>query len=147
MYRAVTLDPDVQVPPYDARVDRYGSQRESADVLLERLTESLVGTDFWYRAAETGRSHLVEIGSDDGDHAYLLDVAAERALRLPAGGGNADMALETGFTRIAGSTLQALFDSDLLFGSAFGLWVSTEDLLSAVFHHPRFYVRHVQKTL
>jgi glyoxylase-like metal-dependent hydrolase (beta-lactamase superfamily II) len=143
IYDEVTLEPGTTVPPFDPRTDTVGRQREPADALVDRLCEELVGTDFWYRAAESGRTHRLEIAGDEGDHVYLLDLANRQTLRPPSGSSpRAD-----GFTRLTGATLQSLADGDLLFGSSYGLWVSNENLLSAVFHHPRYYVRHVEKAL
>lgn len=143
LYADLTLDPGTTVPPFDPEVESTGRQRVHPDRLASRLCEELVGSDFWYRAAESGWNHLLNIACDDGDHAYLLDLANQRILR-PAGGTSAD---GSGFTHIAGATLQSLMDADLLFGSSFGLWASNDSLLSAVFHHPRYYVRHVDKAL
>lgn len=54
---------------------------------------------------------------------------------------------DTGYTEIAASTLQALLDSELLYGSSYGLWASNSNLLSAVFHQPVHYTRHVDQVL
>ncbi|MFL6130816.1 MAG: MBL fold metallo-hydrolase [Mycobacteriales bacterium] len=139
----VTFRPETPVPPLDPQSDRVGRLRESPEVLAERLCEHLVGTDFWYRAAESGQTHALAIAAEDGDHVRILDLAAQRTFPAPPGARGSG----GGFTRIAGSTLQALEDADLLFGSSYGLWVSDDNLLSAVFHHPRYYVRHVEKAM
>jgi L-ascorbate metabolism protein UlaG (beta-lactamase superfamily) len=144
LYADLTLDHAVAVPPFDPGLETAGRQREHPDRLAERLCEELVGTDFWYRAAESGWHHLLNIACDDGDHVYLLDLANQRILH-PAAGTSVNGS--SSFTRIAGATLQSMMDADLLFGSSFGLWVSNSNLLSAVFHHPRYYVRHVEKVL
>ena len=139
----VTFRPDTPVPDLDPRTDSVGKLRESPDVLADRLCEQLVGTDFWYRAAESGQTHALEIATEDGDHVRILDLANQRT--FPAGPGA--LGSGGGFTRIAGATLQALDDAELLFGSSYGLWVSNDNLLSAVYHHPRYYVRHVEAAL
>lgn len=143
LYAEVTLDEATAVPAFDPAADQVGRQRERPGELVSRLCDELVGTEFWYRAAESGEQHLLQLGCDDGDHLYLLDVANQRVLPAPARTGHGG----DSFTRIAGATLQALADADLLFGSSFGLWTSNSNLLSAVFHHPRYYVRHVERAL
>ena len=144
VYREVTLDPDVKVPPFAPDRDRVGVQRRPTAELVDLLVDHLVGTDFWYRAVDSGSGHVLSVAEDSGtERDFVLDVAGGRVIPLPGGAsGGGD-----GRTRIAGSTLQSLFDADLLFGSSYGLWTSDSALLSAVFHHPRFYVRHVEKTL
>jgi L-ascorbate metabolism protein UlaG (beta-lactamase superfamily) len=142
-YAEVTLDPTVPVPAFDPASDRWGEQRESAESMVNRLLDAVVGTDYWYRAVESGDTHIIEISGDDGDSGFALDLTSQRAPRVSTG----QRDLDHGYTHIAGSTLQVLLDADLLFGSSYGLWVSTENLLSAAFHQPRYYVRHVEKVL
>jgi L-ascorbate metabolism protein UlaG (beta-lactamase superfamily) len=143
IFREVAYDPDVKVPPFDPFREHVGVQRQTAEQLVERLCAELVGSDYWYRAAESGRTHVLEVACEDGTQAFVLDLNAGRALGVPTGHRGAD----NGFTQIAGPTLQALFDGALQFGSSFGLWISNENLLSAVFHHPKFYVEHVRRAL
>jgi L-ascorbate metabolism protein UlaG (beta-lactamase superfamily) len=147
VYAETELNPAVQVPPFDPQHDRVGSQRDSTDRLAHRLVDELVGTDFWFQAAESGSRHLLRVTEDGGAQRVLaLDPAAERVLTL-VGPTTVPGRDGEGYTDIAGSTLQALFDGDLLFGSSYGLWTSDSNMLSAVFHHPRWYVQHVGKVL
>jgi L-ascorbate metabolism protein UlaG (beta-lactamase superfamily) len=145
VFAETELDPAVEVPAFDPALDRVGEQRDGTEALARRLVDELVGTDFWSRAVESGSRHVLRVGEDAGaDRVLVLDPSAGRVTSPvggPAGGDGA------GHTRVAGSTLQALFDADLLFGSSYGLWTSDSNLLSAVFHHPRWYVRHVERAL
>lgn len=148
LYREVTLEPGTAVPPFDPRADRYGRQSRSAAALLREVADRLVGTDVWYRALGSGATHTVSLYDDDGTTScYLLDPAAGRVVPLGPGPARAHLAQDTGYTEIASSTLQALLDAELLVGSSYGLWASNSNLLSAVFHHPAHYTRHVDRAL
>ena len=148
LYREVTLEPGTAVPPFRPQADRYGRQSRSAPALLREVTDRLVGTDFWYRALDSGATHTVSLYDDDTTTTcYLLDPAAGRVVRLGPGPARAHLTQDTGYTEIASSTLQALLDADLLLGSSYGLWASNSNLLSAVFHHPAHYTRHVDRAL
>jgi hypothetical protein len=48
---------------------------------------------------------------------------------------------------IGAGTLSNLLDSTMLITSAFGLWSGDDELLSAVFHEPRFYCEHLRQRL
>lgn len=140
---AVTLDPAAGVPAFDPETDQVGRQREPTERLVQRLMDHLVGTDFWYREIDGGADQTITVYEDGGKaRGFVLDFTGERVRPLPseAGDGGAH-------TAIAGSTLQALFDADLLMGSSYGLWTSDNALLSAVFHNPVWYVRHVDRAL
>ncbi|MFH0246490.1 MBL fold metallo-hydrolase [Streptomyces sp. HK10] len=149
VYSRVTLDPDVTVPPFDASLDRYGRQTRACEDLLRELLDRLVATDYWYRALDNGAGrHVVSLYEDDGgETSFLLDPVAGRVTRLGPGPARSHLAGGEGWTEMAAGTLEALLDADLLFGSSFGLWASDGVLLSAVFHHPSFYTRHVERTL
>ncbi|MGW2620584.1 MBL fold metallo-hydrolase [Streptomyces sp. NPDC001500] len=149
VYAAVTLDPDTPVPAFDAGVDRYGRQTRDAEDLLRELLDRLVATDYWYRALDHGAGrHVVSLYEDDGgETSFLLDPVAGRVVRLGPGPARGHLAGGEGWTEIAAATLEALLDADLLFGSSFGLWASDGVLLSAVFHHPSFYTRHMERAV
>ncbi|MER5382878.1 MBL fold metallo-hydrolase [Streptomyces sp. NPDC002688] len=149
LYAEVTLDPATPVPPFDAAADRHGRQSRSGEHLLRELLDRLVATDYWYRALDDGAGrHVISLYEDHGTQtAFLLDPVAGRVTRLGEGPARAHLAGGEGWTEIAASTLEALLDADLLFGSSFGLWASDGVLLSAVFHHPSFYTRHMDRRL
>ncbi|MFB6842525.1 MBL fold metallo-hydrolase [Streptomyces sp. NPDC056361] len=158
VYAEVRLEPGTPVPPFDASLDRYGSQTRPAEELLREVLDRLVATDYWYRALDDGAGRhvvsLYEDGAGDaaedgagGETAFLLDPVAGRVTRLGPGPARSHVAGGEGWTEIAASTLEAMLGADLLFGSSFGLWASDGVLLSAVFHHPSFYTRHVDRTL
>ncbi|MET9904243.1 MBL fold metallo-hydrolase [Streptomyces sp. NPDC006446] len=149
LYAGVTLDPATPVPPFDAAADRHGHQSRTCESLLRELLDRLVATDYWYRALDDGAGrHVISLYEDDGtETAFLLDPVADRVTRLGEGPARAHLAGGEGWTETAASTLEALLDADLLFGSSFGLWASDGVLLSAVFHHPSFYTRHVDRAL
>jgi hypothetical protein len=139
----VTLDPGAGVPAFNPETDFVGLQRESTEQLVQRLMDHLVGTDFWYREVDGGATQALTVYEDTGKgRGYLLDFASERVRSLPGEAGE-----RVGHTAIAGATLQALFDAQLLFPSAYGLWTSDNTVLSAVFHNPLWYVRHVDRIL
>ncbi|MFJ5265769.1 MBL fold metallo-hydrolase [Streptomyces sp. NPDC088387] len=149
LYAEVTLDPTTPVPPFDASLDRYGHQSRPAPDLLRDLLDRLVATDYWYRALDNGSGrHVISLYEDDGsESSYLLDLVADRVTRLGDGPARGHLAGGEGWTEIAAATLEAMLHADLLFGSSFGLWASDGVLLSAVFHHPAFYTRHVEREL
>jgi hypothetical protein len=128
-------------PAFDAAVDTVGRQRQSTDELFDIMLTGLMGSETWYQCAQTGRQHLLEIADDSGGHVYQLDLVYRTAVEV-----SPELLIEgPAYTRISGGTLQALIDSDLLFGSSYGLWVSNDNLLSALFHQPQFYVRYVER--
>jgi L-ascorbate metabolism protein UlaG (beta-lactamase superfamily) len=139
----VTLDPGAGVPAFDPERDQVGRQREPTGRLVQRLMDELVGTDFWYREIEGGADQSITVYEQDGKaRGFVLDFAGERVRALPS-----EAEAGAGHTSIAGATLQAMFDSELLMGSSYGLWTSNNAMLSAVFHNPLFYVRHVDRAL
>jgi L-ascorbate metabolism protein UlaG (beta-lactamase superfamily) len=145
VYRAVSFDPSVPVPPFDPETDRVGTQREPTHVLVSRLLDELVGTDYWYRALESGTSHLLRVFDDSRCEASILDMSAHRSLPEPSHADRTGDGLR--HTDISAATLQSLFDADLLFSSAYALWSSNDQMLSAVFHQPSYYMRHMEKAL
>ncbi|MFF0411659.1 MBL fold metallo-hydrolase [Kitasatospora sp. NPDC004745] len=149
VYAAVTLDPGVRVPPFDAAADRVGRQTRNCEDLLRELLDRLVATDYWYRAMDGGAGrHVVSLYENPGgESSFLLDPVAGRVTRLGAGPARSHLTGAEGWTEIAASTLEALLSGELLFGSSFALWASDGVLLSAVFHHPSFYTRHVDRAL
>lgn len=160
VYAEVSLDEATGVPPFTPERDRHGRQTRSAEDLLADLMERLVGTDFWYRAIDSGATHTIslhevrdECGDEDGGEgsgatrSHLLDPVTGRVVRLGPGPARQHLTQDTGYTEIAASTLQALLDSELLYGSSYGLWASNSNLLSAVFHQPVHYTRHVDQVL
>lgn len=143
IYAEVTLDPAVWVPAFTPEHDQVGVQREPTQRLVQRLMDHLVGTDFWYREVEGGAGHALTVIEDGGKaRGFLLDFGHGRVRPLPGEAGDAGS-----HTVIVGSTLQSLFDAELLMGSSYGLWTSDSALLSAVFHNPGWYVRHVDRAL
>ncbi|MER5470045.1 MBL fold metallo-hydrolase [Streptomyces sp. NPDC002685] len=149
LYAEVSLDPATPVPPFDAAADRYGRQSRTCEDLLHELLDRLVATDYWYRALDDGAGrHVISLYEDHGaQNAFLLDPVTHRVTRLGEGPARAHLAGGESWTETAASTLEALLGADLLFGSSFGLWASDGVLLSAVFHHPSFYTRHVERVL
>ncbi|MEU6406760.1 MBL fold metallo-hydrolase [Streptomyces sp. NPDC046985] len=149
VYSEITLDPAAPVPPFDASLDRYGRQTRAAQDMLRELLDRLVATDYWYRALDDGAGrHVVSLHEDDGaETAFLLDPVADRVTALGPGPARSHVTGAEGWTETAASTLEALLGADLLIGSSYGLWVSDGVLLSAVFHHPSFYTRHVERAL
>ncbi|MFF0792393.1 MBL fold metallo-hydrolase [Streptomyces spiralis] len=149
VYAPVTLDAHTPVPPFDASLDRYGRQTRDGEDMLRELLDRLVATDYWYRALDHGAGrHVLSLYEDDGSEtSFLLDPVAGRVTRLGAGPARGHLAGGEGWTEIAACTLQAMLEADLLFASSFGLWASDGVLLSAVFHHPSFYTRHVERVL
>jgi L-ascorbate metabolism protein UlaG (beta-lactamase superfamily) len=149
VYAAVAFDGDTTVPPFDPAADRFGRQTKECAELLAELLDRLVATDYWYRALDRGGSrHVISLYEDNGtETAFLLDPVAVRVTRLGAGPARGHLTGRETYTEIAASTLEALFAADLLFGSSYALWASDSDLLSAVFHHPSFYTRHVDRAL
>lgn len=149
VYAEITLDPATPVPPFDASRDRYGHQTRDAGDMLRELLERLVATDYWYRALDDGAGrHVVSLYEDDGtETSFLLDPVADRVTRLGPGPARSHVTGAEGWTEMAASTLEAMLGADLLFGSSFALWASNGVLLSAVFHHPSFYTRHVERAL
>ncbi|MEV1026413.1 MBL fold metallo-hydrolase [Streptomyces sp. NPDC050264] len=149
VYAEVTLDPDTPVPPFDPTVDRWGSQTRAGEELLRDLLDRVVATDYWYRALDDGAGrHVISLYEDgEGETSFLLDPVTDRVTRLGPGPARRHLTGGESWTETAASTLQALLDGDLLFGSSFALWASNGLLLSAVFHHPSFYTRHVERTL
>ena len=148
VYAEVTLDAATPVPQFAPERDRFGRQTRGRQELLRALMDGLVGTDFWYRAIDSGASHTISLYDDDGTTwAYLLEPVTGRIVTLGEGPARRHLTQDTGYTEIAAATLQALLDSDLLIGSSYGLWTSNSDLLSAVFHQPVYYTRHVDQAL
>lgn len=154
VYAQVTLDADTPVPPFDATVDTWGRQTRTGEELLRDLLDRVVATDYWYRALDDGAGrHVISLaedgdgGGDGGETSYLLDPVTDRVTRLGAGPARRHLTGAESWTEIAASTLEAMLTGELLFGSSFGLWASNGLLLSAVFHHPSFYTRHVERAL
>ncbi|MFD9794362.1 MBL fold metallo-hydrolase [Streptomyces sp. NPDC059070] len=148
VYAEVTLDPAAEVPPFDPAHDQAGRQTRSSQRLLTEVMDLLVGSDFWYRALDSGATHTFSLHDDGGStHSYLLEPVSGRISHLGPGPARDHLSQDNGYTEIAASTLQALLDSELLFGSSYGLWASNSGLLSAVFHHPAFYTRRVDRAL
>ncbi len=148
IYAEVSLNPELDVPQFDPARDRYGQQTRHVEQLVGELMHRVVGTDFWYRALDSGACHTISVyGDDDTTSAYLLETISGRAVYLGPGAARSHMTQGGGYTEIAASTLQALLDTELLFGSSYGLWVSNSNMLSAVFHHPSYYTRHVDRKL
>jgi L-ascorbate metabolism protein UlaG (beta-lactamase superfamily) len=149
VYAEVAFDPATPVPPFDPSADRYGSRTRADEDMLGELLDRLTATDFWYRALDGGTaSHVVSLHDDAaGTTAYLLDPVAGRVARLGPGTAREHLSGGEGWTEIAASTLEALLSAHLLFGSSFGLWATNSNLLSAVFHHPSYYTRHVEGAL
>ncbi|MER5950787.1 MBL fold metallo-hydrolase [Streptomyces sp. NPDC001904] len=149
VYAQVTLDPATPVPPFDATADRFGEQTRTAPELLGDLLERLVATDYWYRALDDGAGrHVISLAEPGtGEHSHLLDPVTGRVTPLGPGPARSHLTGAESWTEIAASTLEALLTGELLFGSSFGLWASNGLLLSAVFHHPSFYTRHVERAL
>ncbi|TNY36118.1 MBL fold metallo-hydrolase [Thermomonospora catenispora] len=149
VYAEVSFDPATPVPPFRPAVDRYGRQTRPAEDLLGELLDRLVATDYWYRALDDGAGrHVISLHEDDGEEtSFLLDPVAGRVARLGPGPAREHVGGGEGWTEVAASTLEALLNGDLLFGSSYSLWVSDGVLLSAVFHHPSYYVRHVERAL
>ncbi|WP_176735527.1 MBL fold metallo-hydrolase, partial [Actinacidiphila rubida] len=144
----VTLDPKAAVPAFDPARDRWGRQTRDNTTLIAELMDLLVGTDFWYRALDSGASHTLSLyGDDRTTSSYLLEPVSGRVVRLGTGAARRHTAHDAGYTEIAAATLQALLDAELLFGSSYALWASNSNLLSAVFHHPVYYTRHVEHAL
>lgn len=148
VYAEVALDPDAEVPAFDPERDRVGRQTRGSHRLLTEMMELVVGTDFWYRALDSGATHTISLRDDNGStHTYLLEPVSGRISHLGPGPARDHLSQDNGYTEIAASTLQALLDSELLFGSSYGLWASNSNLLSAVFHHPAYYTRQVDRAL
>jgi L-ascorbate metabolism protein UlaG (beta-lactamase superfamily) len=145
----VTMDPDATVPAFAPERDRFGRQSRGNRQLIGELMDLLVGTDFWYRALDSGATHTLSLYGDDDQvtTSYLLEPVTGRVVPLGTGPARRHTAADAGYTEIAAATLQALLDADLLFGSSYALWASNSNLLSAVFHHPAYYTRHVERTL
>jgi hypothetical protein len=142
VFGQVTFDPTAQVLPFDPAVDSYGTQTSKARALVDGLADALTGTDYWSRSLEDGLRQLVRVSGQDGDETYCLDFARAQPVERVGDDSAADAQ-----TWIGAATLQSLLDSTLLFGSSYGLWVCQDSLLSAAFHHPRFYARHVNQWL
>jgi glyoxylase-like metal-dependent hydrolase (beta-lactamase superfamily II) len=149
VYADVAFDAGTPVPPFEPAVDRYGRQTRSCDDLLRELLDRLVATDFWYLALDGGAArHVISLHEDSGEEtAFLLDPVAGSLTRIGPGTARSHLTGREGWTEMAASTLEALLGADLLFGSSFGLWASDSTLLSAVFHHPAYYTRHVDRAL
>ncbi|GAB3258903.1 MBL fold metallo-hydrolase [Kineosporia babensis] len=149
VYAEVALDPQIEVPAFDPAVDRVGRQSRGAEDLLADLLQRLVATDFWYRALDAGAGgHVISLYEDDGEQtSFLLDPVAARITRCGSGPAREHLTGTESWTEIAASTLEALLHDELLYGSSFTLWASDSNLLSAVFHHPAHYTRHVQRFL
>lgn len=144
-YDRIELDPSVEIPEFDPLTDRCGTQREPTPQLVDRLMGDLVGSDVWCQALETGRRYALHVTDDsEKTDSFLLDPADARIRTddLPPGEKDGKY-----YTEIAGSTLQALLDSHLLYGSSWGLWTSNVAILPAVFHHPRYNNRHLERAL
>lgn len=149
VYAEVAFDPRAHVPAFDPAADRYGRQTRGCEELLGELLDRLVATDFWYRALDSGTAqHVISLHEDGGTQtAFLLDPVAGRIVRLGKGAAREHLFGGESWTEIAASTLQALLEAHLLYGSSYGLWASNSNLLSAVFHHPSYYTRHVEREL
>ncbi len=148
VYAELKLDENTEVPPFAPERDRFGRQTRGAATLLAEMMERLVGTDFWYQAIVSGATHTISLYEDDGQTAaFLLEPVTGRIARLGTGPAQDHLTQDTGYTEIAASTLQALLDSELLYGSSYALWASNSDLLTAVFHQPVHYTRHVDRVL
>ncbi|MFJ4771076.1 MBL fold metallo-hydrolase [Streptomyces uncialis] len=148
LFAEVTLDPDFVVPAFAPERDRWGRQTRDNEQLIGELMKLLVGTDFWYRVLDSGASHTLSLHTDGGEtSSYLLEPVSGRSVRLGSGPAREHTAQDAAYTDIAASTLQSLLDGELLYGSSYGLWASNSNLLSAVFHHPAYYTRHVEQAL
>ncbi|MFI1681816.1 MBL fold metallo-hydrolase [Streptomyces sp. NPDC020607] len=148
LFAEVTMDPDFVVPAFDPERDCWGRQTRDNERLIGELMELLVGTDFWYRALDSGASHTLSLHGDDGvTSAYLLEPVSGRVVHIGTGAARKHTAEDSGYTEIAAGTLQSLLDGELLFGSSYVLWASNSNLLSAVFHHPVYYTRYVEQVL
>jgi glyoxylase-like metal-dependent hydrolase (beta-lactamase superfamily II) len=145
VYAGITLDPQVPIPAFDPQSERVGTQRESTDRLAQRMMDALVGTDLWGRAVQNSDLYAVRIYDDAaGACDFILDPAAG----IVRSGGTP--ALESGgeqpgnYSTITAATVQSLFDGTLLYGSAWGLWTGNNPLLSAIFHQPALFQRHLR---
>lgn len=140
-YADLELDPDAAIPQF-----RPGSYGEAAfegdpDDLVRAVLARLVGTYYWSRHCASPRPVTLRLSDGNGlDVDYALDIAGGSFSARPAKGPPAG-----GYSWLHPSTLKGLFDAEILFPNAFGLWVSNDNLLTEIFHHPSFFVTHLRR--
>ncbi|MBL6432606.1 MAG: hypothetical protein HPM95_22025, partial [Alphaproteobacteria bacterium] len=139
-YADLELDPDAAIPQF-----RPGSYGEAAfegdpDDLVRTVLARLVGTYYWSRHCASPRPSPCGSATATG----WMSTTPRHRRRLiqrasckgpPAGG----------YSWLHPSTLKGLFDAEILFPNAFGLWVSNDNLLTEIFHHPSFFVTHLRR--
>jgi L-ascorbate metabolism protein UlaG (beta-lactamase superfamily) len=142
-YRQHHLSASAPIPAFSPGSYSEGEPSSDPHLALDQLLEELVGTYYWSRAAQTERVAYIRLS--DGriyDETFVLDVAHRqfRGADLPAMD-------QTPFTWMHPETLNALAGSRLLLASSFGRWLTNDNLLSSVFHHPRYYIRYIDRML
>ncbi|WP_029057466.1 MBL fold metallo-hydrolase [Stappia stellulata] len=138
-YADLVLEPKVGIPAF--RPGSYGEAPFTGDPeeLVRKVLAHIVGTYYWSRHCTTPRPVTLRLSDGDGfDTDYALDIAGGTFTAQPADGRPAG-----GYSWLHPSTLKGLFDAELLFANAFGLWASNDNLLTEIFHHPSFFMTHL----
>jgi hypothetical protein len=129
-------------PPEIPTLRPETSARSSNAVLVRKLLHELCGSEYWYRSVHDRRATSLTVVGDEAETPFTIRPwLAEPVEAVSA----ADPALS--HTVIGAGTLSNLLDSTMLITSAFGLWSGDDELLSAVFHEPRFYCEHLRQRL
>lgn len=143
----VRLRPRTSIPPFAPDRDTVGTQYDRTEKLIGRLADEFVGSESWGNALLSSRRYLVKLHDDTGAvRGFLIDPTANHVTEVSqlapeAAGPN------TRYVEITASTLQALFDGKIVYGSSWGLWTSNCDLLASVFHNPKWYQSHLDSAV
>jgi L-ascorbate metabolism protein UlaG (beta-lactamase superfamily) len=140
IFEDLELTDKVDVPPFVPGDQMEIAKDRDLDGLMATMSEEIIGTRYWLRATEIGRQAQIKLSNGPSDsavytyHPYRRDVWQRQQTD--------ELNEDLPYTWLHSGTLQSLLDSELLMSSSFGLWVSTDNLLTQVFHHPKYYLRN-----
>jgi hypothetical protein len=140
-YAPLRFDPNGEIPSFSPGT--YGEHRCTRDraELVEELMRECIGTYYWARSIELGSDLQVRLTDGEGnDETFIIDFANCGRIRR-----NSDIDSRGLYTWLHPGTLEQLLSSQILIGNSYGLWASNDNLLTQVFHHPKFFVRHVER--
>jgi L-ascorbate metabolism protein UlaG (beta-lactamase superfamily) len=140
-YVDLALKPDLLINKFNPHTATYPSKNNlTIKQLINKVADEMVATPSWVESLENNKMKLLRISDDEGDHTFLIDFTSNQPIQATT--------LElTTHTWLHKSVLQAFFESSLLIGNSYGLWVSTDNLLTDIFHHPKYYINHVNHLL
>ena len=143
IYADMEISEETEVPAFVPGEQGERAAERDLDALMARAGAEVIGTRYWLRGTETGRRAQVRLSNGPGDSAsYLFDPAGPDPWQRLDGD---DLDEMLPYSWLHSDTLARLLDGDLLMSSSFGLWVSTDNWLTHVFHHPKYYVRNLTR--